>query len=139
MEEAFGYVLFGVVIVGIIAAVTALTMSGKAYEQIGKGGFFKDEDGPRPAPGGAVNVAERDAEIRQMLSARNARRAETGGVIVDVEDELARLTRPQIDDQLRAEIRELVVARNARRERAGKPPLDVDAEVERQVRDLGGG
>ena len=139
MEEAFGYVLFGVVIVGIVAAVVALTMSGNAYDQIGKGGFFKDDDGPRVPAGGPIDVAERDAEIRQMLTARNARRAASGGEVVDVEDELARLIAPQIDDQLRSEIRELVVAKNARRVRAGKEPLDIDAEVERQVRDLGGG
>jgi hypothetical protein len=141
MQDAFGYVLFGVVVVGAIAALWAFVLSGKAYEQIGKGGFFKDDDAARPSSGGPVDVAERDAEIRQMLTARNARRAEAGRDVVDVEAELARLTQPiapQIDPALREEIRELVVAKNARRARRGEEPLDVDAEVERQVRELGG-
>ena len=141
MQDAFTYVIFGVVAVGAVAAVAGLLMSGKAYDDIGKGIFFKDSDGPRvPEPGGgAVNAAERDAEIRQMLHARNARRTASGGEVVDVEAELVRLTAPSIDAQLREEIREHVVARNARRVRKGQEPLDVDAEVERQVRELGGG
>jgi hypothetical protein len=138
MEDAFQYVLFGTVVVGTLVALATTLFSGKAYEQIGKGGFFKDE-GARPAPGSAVDVAERDAEIRQMLHARNARRAVNGGEVVDVEQELVRLTAPSIDAQLREEIREHVVARNARRVRKGQEPLDVDGEVERQVRELGGG
>jgi hypothetical protein len=142
VQDAFTYVIFGVVAVGAIAAVVALLMSGKAYDDIGKGIFFKDSDGPRvPEPGGgAVNAAERDAEIRQMLTARNARRAAAGRDTVDVETELARLVAPatEIDPALRAEIRELVVAKNARRERKGLEPLDIDEEVERQVRELGG-
>jgi len=143
VEDAFGYVLFGTVIVGVIVALVTFAMSGGAYDQIGKGGFYEgEEDGSRPGgrkhPGGAVDVAERDAEIRQMLTARNARRAAAGRESVDVEAELARLVAPNIDAQLREEIREHVVARNARRVRKGQAPLDVDAEVERQVRDLGG-
>jgi hypothetical protein len=114
-------------------------LSGKAYDQIGEGGFFKDEDGPRPGAGGAVDLAERDDEIRQMLNARNARHAAAGREVVDVEEELARLTAPSIDAELREEIREHVLARNARRVRKGQQPLDVEAEVERSIRELGGG
>jgi hypothetical protein len=142
VQDAFGYVLFAVVAVGAIAAVVAFVLSGKAYEQIGKGGFFKDDDAPRRTSGGPIDLAERDDEIRQMLTARNARRAQAGREMVDVEAELARLTQPaqtHVDPALRAEIRELVIARNARRERRGEEPLDVDEEVERQVRELGGG
>jgi hypothetical protein len=142
VQDAFTYVIFGVVAVGAVAAVAGLLMSGKAYDDIGKGIFFKDSDGPRvPEPGTApVNAAERDAEIRQMLTARNARRAAAGRETVDIEAELQRLVAPatEIDPALRAEIRQLVVAKNARRERKGLEPLDVDAEVERQVRELGG-
>jgi hypothetical protein len=133
MQDAFGYVLFGVVIVSALIAVGTFLVSGKAYDEIGKGGFFKDES----APAAGVDAAERDAEIRQMLAARNARRAARGGEVVDVEAELARLTAPAADPELRAEVRQLVVARNARRARRGQPPLDVEAEVERQLRDLG--
>ena len=79
---------------------------------------------------------ERNAEIRQMLEARNARRARRGEPPLDVEQELARLTAPMIDPELRGEIRDLVIARNKRRERLGKPPLDVEAEIEREIADL---
>ena len=85
-------------------------------------------------------MAERDTEIRQMLEARNERRARRGEPPVDVEQELTRLTTPApaIDPALREEIRQLVVARNHRRVRAGKPPLDVEAEIEREIAGLGG-
>jgi len=142
VQDAFAYVLFGTVLVGIVAAAAGLLLSGKAYQQIGKGGFFRDDDAPKgPPPGSPVDLAERDAEIRQMLTARNARRAAAGREQVDVEAELARLTAPaqEIDPALREEIRTLVVARNARRVRRGQEPLDVEAEVDRQVRELGGG
>ncbi len=136
VQDAFGYVLFGVVIIGAIAAVFTFFLSGNAYDQIGRGGFFIDEDAARRGPGGPINVAERDMEIRQMLEARNARRVAAGREPVDVEEELARLIAPNIDAQLREEIREHVVARNARRIRKGQEPFDVDAEVERQIAEL---
>jgi hypothetical protein len=135
VQDAFGYVVFAVVIVGAVCAVIGLAMSGKAYDDIGKGLFFKDTSPPPQHS----DAGERDDEIRQMLTARNARRAAAGRETVDVEHELERLTtRTEIDPALRAEIRELVVARNARRERKGLEPLDIDDEVERQVRELGG-
>lgn len=136
MQDAFGYVLFGTVIVGVIVALITFMMSGGAYDQIGKGGFFSDDDAPR-GPGGPVNVAERDAEIRQMLTARNSRRVAAGLEPVDIDEELARLVAPNIDAQLRVEIREHVIARNTRRVRRGQEPLDVDSEVERQIGELG--
>jgi hypothetical protein len=142
MQDAFWYVLLGVVIVGGLGAVVAFAFTGQAYDQIGKGGFFRDEDAAKRAAGGAaIDVGERDDEIRQMLTARNARRAARGLETVDVEEELTRLTteRPAIDPALEAEIRELVIARNRRRERKGEAPLDVEEEVARQVRELGAG
>jgi hypothetical protein len=135
MEEAFGIVIFAVVAASVVIAVITLFWRGKTYDQIGRGGIG-DEREVRPAPP-AASTAERDAEIRQMLQARNARHAARGEDQVDVEDELARLTAPAADPALVEEIRELVIARNARREARGEPPLDVDAEVERQLRELG--
>jgi hypothetical protein len=139
MQDAFGYVLFATVILGSLGAVVTACMTGAAYKEIGKGGFFSDDDPAmrRPPAGGAVDLAERDDEIRQMLTARNARRAAAGRPTVDVEEELTRLTAPAVDDGLRGEIREHVEARNARRARRGLEPLDVDAEVERQIAALG--
>jgi hypothetical protein len=138
VQEAFSYVLFGTVGVGILVAIYTFASSGKAWDEIGKGGLFDDPDAMKRDQGGSINVAERDAEIRQMLEARNERRRTRGEDTVDIEEELARLTAPVLDDALMAEIREHVVARNARRVRRGHEPLDVDAEVARQVRELGG-
>ena len=137
MEEAFGIVIFGVVAVSVVIAVITLFSRGDTYDQIGRGGIGDDartSGRPRPA---AADDADRDAEIRQMLEARNARHAARGEEPLDIEDELARLTAPAADPALIEEIRELVIARNARREARGEPPLDVDAEVERQLRELG--
>lgn len=139
VQEAFGIVLFVVVGLGAVVAVFTFWSSGRAYDEIGKGGLY--EEGPRAAapPSGAAADRERDDEIRQMLTARNARRRLRGEEPLDVEAELAALTRPRIEPALLAEIRELVEARNRRRVRQGKPPLDVEAEVERQARELGEG
>jgi hypothetical protein len=140
MQQAFGTVIWVVCAAAAVAAVLLLIGSGKTWDEYGKRGLLLDRDLPRgPAPGSAAGTAERDAEIRSMLEARNARRLRRGETPIDVEQELTRLTAgpPQIDAALRAEIRSLVVARNRRRARAGKPPLDVEAEIEREIRDFG--
>ncbi len=139
MHSAFAYVIWIVCGAGAVIGVVAAIGSGKAWEELGRRGLVMDRD--RGGAGGgsgmsATALAERDEEIRQMLEARNARRARRGEPPVDVEAELRRLTAPAIDDGLRAEIRQLVIARNHRRERRGQPPLDVDSEVERQIADL---
>jgi hypothetical protein len=134
VEEAFGYVLFAVVVAAAIVAL--LSLRGERYDHVGRGGLFEDgHRGPADTP-----VAVRDDEIRQMLEAANARRAARGQAPLDVEEELRRLTRGAgaVDPALEAEIRDLVVARNARRVRRGQEPLDVEAEVRRQVDDLMG-
>jgi hypothetical protein len=148
VQDAFWTVLLIVVIGGALVAVFTFIGTGKLYEQIGRGGLslHEDDDGRgRPGGGGAppsaaVAAGERDEEIRQLLTARNERRARRGKEPIDVEAELQRLTASTIDvdPALREEIRQLVVARNERRARAGKEPLDVDAEIERQVRELSG-
>ena len=139
MRSAFEYVIWIVCGIGIVVAFVALLGSGKAWDDYGKRGLVMDTElargGARAAPSSGT-TAERDEEIRQLLEARNARRARRGEAPVDVERELQRLVTPRIDDALRAEIRELVVARNYRRLRQGKEPLDVDAEVERQIAEL---
>lgn len=132
VESAFAIVLFAVVAVAGIAAVWALVTSGSSYDQIGRGGMFSDAPSATPAP-----PAERDAEIRQMLEARNARRAARGEALQDVDAELRALTAPAVDPELRDEVRTLVEARNARRVERGEEPLDVEAETERRLRELG--
>ena len=144
MQDALGIVIFVVVGVGAVIAVVSLFGRSRLYDDIGRGGLSIGEDRdtrPRAAqPGAGVSTAERDAEIRQMLEARNARRAAQGRETVDVEAELAELTRPAAasDPEILEEVRALVRARNSRRIARGQEPLDEDAEVARQLRDLPG-
>ena len=144
IQDAFWVVLLAVVVGGALIAILTLLITGRLYDQIGRGGLSINEERGRGHPAQPSNPAaaaaaarERDDEIRQLLTARNDRRIRRGEEPLDVESELRRLTAPAIDPELREEIRQLVVARNERRQRAGKEPLDVEAEVERQVRELG--
>jgi hypothetical protein len=143
MQDALGIVIFVVVGIGAVIAVVSLFGRSRLYDDIGRGGLSIGEDRdmrPRGAQAPPVGVAraERDAEIRQMLEARNARRAAQGRETVDVEAELAELTRPSAasDPEILEEVRALVRARNSRRIARGLQPLDEDAEVARQLRDL---
>jgi hypothetical protein len=138
VQAAFGTVLWIVCAIGILLAFAALITARKTWDEYGKNRLILDREVTgQPKPGSAAALVERDAEIRQMLEARNARRARRGEPPLDVEAELRRLTAPQIDPELRAEIRDLVLARNHRRARHGKPPLDVEAEIEREIAELG--
>jgi hypothetical protein len=138
MQSAFGTVLWIVCGLGFVAAFFSLIGTGRTWDEYGKNRLLMDSDLPARAIAAAVSgsTAERDLEIRQMLEARNARRARRGEAPIDIDAELARLVTPGVDDALRAEIRELVIARNFRRARHGEPPLDVNAEVERQIAEL---
>jgi hypothetical protein len=143
MQDALGIVIFVVVGVGVVIAIVSLFGRSRLYDDIGRGGLSIGEDRdmrPRSAPTAPVSAAERDDDIRQMLEARNARHAAQGRPTVDVEQELAQLTRPAAasDPEILEEVRTLVEARNARRIARGKEPLDVEAEIERQLRDLPG-
>jgi hypothetical protein len=132
MDDAFLAVVVLVSVLALVGAVVALAMSGGSYEQIGRGGLSLDEP-----PEARSSAAERDDEIRQYLTARNARRVAHGEEPIDVEDELRALTAPAAaDPELAEEIRQLVEARNARRVARGEPPLDVEAEVSRRLHDL---
>ena len=135
MQDAFWIVLVVVVVGASIVAVITFALSDKTYAQIGRGALSLRDGSDRPAAE-PVSGAVRDAEIRQMLEARNERRIRRGQEPIDIEAELATLVRPQADPALVDEVRQLVVARNERRLRQGKEPLDVEAEVARQLRDL---
>jgi hypothetical protein len=138
VQAAFGTVLWIVCVLGFLIAVAALITGGKTWEEYGKNRLLLDRDvAAAPKSGSAAALLERDTEIRQLLEARNARRARRGQAPIDVEAELRRLTAPQIDSELRSEIRQLVLARNHRRARRGQPPLDVEAEIEREIAELG--
>jgi len=137
MTDAFAIVLFVVVGVAAVLAVWALVTSSGAYDQIGRGGMsIGDERTPARRDPAPVAAADREAEIRQMLEARNARRTARGEAPQDVDAELRALTAPA-DSELRDEVRALVEARNARRTARGEAPLDVEAETERRLRELG--
>jgi hypothetical protein len=151
MEGAFAIVLFVVVGVAVVGAVVSLVMSGDAYNHIGRGGLSIGEDRPlrpptadSPASGmpplTPAGAAEREADIRSLLEARNARRAARGEAVGDVEAELQALLHPPVtaaDPELEAEVRAMVESRNARLVARGKEPLDVDAEVARRLREYG--
>jgi hypothetical protein len=138
VQDAFGIVLVVVVVLAALVAIVTFVGSGRAYEQIGRGGLsLRDgSDGPAAEPAPGAGAGEREEEIRQMLEARNARRLRQGREPIDIDAELAALTRPAVDPGLVAEVRQLVQARNARRVRQGKEPLDVEAEVARRLREL---
>ena len=128
MQDAFAIVLFVVVGVAVVAAVWALVTSGGSYDDIGGGRMALDRREATPA--------EQEAEIRQMLAARNTLREARGEAPLDVDAEYRALTTSD-DPELREEIRTLVKASNARRVARGEQPLDVEAEVDRRLRDLG--
>jgi hypothetical protein len=138
VHAAFGTVLWVVCIGGAIVALLSFVSTRKTWDDFGKHGLLMESELSRvPSHTSPAALRERDEEIRQMLEASNARRIRRGEQPLDVEQELKRLTAPQIDPELRDEIRQLVVARNYRRTRAGKPPLDVEAEIEREIHELG--
>ncbi len=136
MQSAFGTVVLVVCAVGVVGALAAALLNGRTWEDYGKNHLTLDSESHRGTQG--ASRAERDTEIRQLLEARNARRRRRGLPEEDVEHELAALTAPAVDPELREEIRELVVARNHRRARQGKPPLDIEAEIEREIAGLQG-
>jgi hypothetical protein len=131
----FGTILIVVSIVAAVVAVASYWGSGRIYSELGREGGL---DMRREPPAAAEGSPQAREEIRQMLEAKSARRRARGEEPLDVDAELASLTRGPAygDAALRDEVRQLVVARNERRLRAGKAPLDVDAEVEREIRRL---
>jgi hypothetical protein len=132
----FGTIIIVVSVVAVVVAAVSYWGSGRVYGSIGASDLLMRRETSAAAP----DSAEAREEIRQMLEAKSARRQARGEAPLDVEAELAALTRgaPGEDRELREEVRQLVIARNERRMRKGEEPLDVDAEVERQLRALGG-
>ncbi|MBA3263304.1 MAG: hypothetical protein H0T69_12710 [Thermoleophilaceae bacterium] len=132
----FGTVLIAVAVVAVVVAVASYWGTGRIYSGLGReGGLEMTREPPAAASGPEVQE-----EIRQMLEAKSRRRQARGEPELDVESELAELTRASAasDPALREEVRQLVIARNERRIRQGKEPLEVEAEIERQLRAVGG-
>jgi hypothetical protein len=144
----FGTVIWIVVLV--VAPIAAVLFAGAfgLLDELGRGDLAIDESPPRPAPrpGSPLALAEREAEIRQLVQARHDRRVGRGQEGIDVDAEVSRLlaldeeSAPDEDERrdaaLREEVRQLVIARNERRAARGETALDVEAEVDRQLREL---
>src|SRR4051794_41799616 len=80
MQDAFGIVLVVVVVLAAIVAIATLVGSGRAYDQIGRGGMSLRDGSDRPGGGStpAVAAGERAEGSRPMLAARNPRRPAPG-------------------------------------------------------------
>jgi hypothetical protein len=151
IENGLSLAVFGAVAIGVLASIGFLLTrdgsGGSAYDRIGAGGISRESDYERhsaaPVADSPMARAEREREIRQMLSARSERLVRSGRPALDVDAELARLLAEQPgarahDAELLAEVRQLVLARNERRIRGGEQPLDVEAEVARTLEELDG-
>ncbi|HEV7529430.1 MAG TPA: hypothetical protein VGO29_11095 [Solirubrobacteraceae bacterium] len=143
LQSAFPIVVFGAVAVSVVMSLVFLFSRGSVFDHIGDGGLTGESDpygSPPPAPVGGGSHAEQELEVRQMLTARNARRVGRGEPALDIDAEVAKLLAPaQItghDPALATEVRQLVVARNERRQRQGLEPLDVEQEVQRTLDEL---
>jgi hypothetical protein len=144
VQSAFPIVVFGAVALSVVMSLVFLFSRGSSYDEIGEGGLSSGGfggDGPPPlAPESPAGRAERELEVRQMLSARSERLVGRGQPALDIEAEVARLLGPPQPGAhspgLTDEVRQLVVARNERRMRQGLEPLDVNAEVTRTLAEL---
>jgi hypothetical protein len=145
--NTLGFLVFAAVALCVIISLVFLATGGggSMYDQIGAGGISTEGDFARRAsaatPDSPAGRAEREREIRQLLSARSERLVRRGQPALDVDAELARLLAEEPapdtrDAGLVAEVRALVLARNERRVRQGLQPLDVDAEVGRTLDEL---
>jgi hypothetical protein len=131
----FGTVLIVIAVIALVVAAVSYRGTGRIYSGLGReGGLDMTRE-----PAATASAAEVRDEIRQMLEAKSRRRRARGEPELDVDAELAALTRGSAggDPGLREEVRQLVIARNERRARQGKEPLDVEEEIERQLRELG--
>jgi hypothetical protein len=148
VQSAFPIVVFGAVALSVVMSVVFLVSRGSMYDQIGQGGLMGDLEPDSQASvltaDSPAARAERELEIRQMLSARSERLVGRGQPALDIDAEVARLLQGQPaersaeahDAGLSAEVRQLVVARNERRARQGLEPLDVEAETARTLAEL---
>jgi hypothetical protein len=148
--NAFAFVVFGIISLTVIMSLVFLASRAEgdsAYDQIGRGGLVRDGEyesaaaAPPASYESPAAAAEREHEIRQLLSARSERLVRSGKPALDIDAELTRLladepAQPAPDDALVEEVRQLVVARNERRIRQGLAPLDMNAEVTRTLQEL---
>ncbi|HXB65126.1 MAG TPA: hypothetical protein VNV42_09665 [Solirubrobacteraceae bacterium] len=151
LQALFPMVTFIALGVFVLVGVLSMLTRRNLHDQIGQGGIFTGESHSRlptaPAPildlPPELDTSEREAEIRQMLTARSDRLVRRGEAPLDIDAELARLdgadsdpTGSAHDAALAEEVRQLVRARNERRARQGLEQLDVEAEVRRTLAEL---
>ena len=83
------------IIVLVVAPIAAILFAGAfgILEQLGRGGLALDERPRRPAPtpNSPAAIAEREADIRQLVQARHDRGVARGEPALDVEAEVDRL------------------------------------------------
>lgn len=128
-----------VVLIWIGASLWIVTGTRDAWRDIGTGTWSMDHEKTMYGGAGAESAAEREADLKALIDARNERRRLRGEPELDVSEELARLSAPlpgTRDSELEAEIRAHVEARNARLLGAGKPGIDVEAEIARRLSEL---
>ena len=145
VQSLFPIVVFGSVGLSLLMSLIFLLTRSSNYDHIGEGGIMSGGEpsaaGPlAPPPESPAGRAERELEVRQMLTARSARMVGRGQPALDIDAEVERLLGPAQPSAHSAglieEVRQLVVARNERRMRQGLEPLDVDAEVARTLQEL---
>jgi hypothetical protein len=149
MQALFPEVMFVAIGLFVLAGVLSMFTRRNLHDQIGQEGLLTGEGltGPSeesspmpPAVTASLDNAERELEIRQMLTARSERLVRQGRAPLDIDAELARIDgagqTTSHDAALAEEVRQLVRARNERRERQGLETLDVEAEVQRTLSEL---
>src|SRR5687768_5887360 len=98
----FGTIIIIVAVVAVFFAAVSYWGSGRVYGSIGDSDLLMRRETSAAAP----DSVEAREEIRQMLEAKSARRQARGEAPLDVEAELAALTRaaPGEDRELREEV-----------------------------------
>lgn len=90
--DQFGTVVIAIAIVSAVVAVLSYIGTSQIYRGLGRTGLALDEPDlrPAPSPGSAAWQAEAEAELRQLLQAKSARRQARGEPPLDVDAEVAR-------------------------------------------------
>ncbi len=152
MQALFPDVLFGAIVLFVLVGLLSMLTRRSLHDQIGQDGAFTSESRSRLPSSSSLRAPdtvrpfdniEREAEIRQLLTARSERLVRRGEAPLDIDAELARIDGggrdPSVgshDPALAEEVRQLVRARNERRARQGLDTLDVEAEVQRTLAEL---
>ena len=151
MQALFPDVLFGAIVLFVLVGVLSMLTRRNLHDQIGQDGAFTSESRSRLPSSSSLRAPdtvrpfdniEREAEIRQLLTARSerlvrrARRRSTSTRSWPASTAADGIRAGSHDPALAEEVRQLVRARNERRARQGLDTLDVEAEVQRTLAEL---